>query len=167
MALLVILRSFVFGPEAPVAGAGFVSDLLFRALAPGPRALVCAFVSILSLLFSNKKPRRLGSCQGMCREMVRRMQTCRHATPGDSEGVARTAEDRCTATDFLPSGLYRRPRNCTGSYLTARGLGLRLTADREFHPALKVCECIQLCLSICQKWNRVKGISTLHQGKRI
>jgi hypothetical protein len=42
-------------------------------------------------------------------------------------------------TDFLPSGLYRRPRHLTGSCLAARGLGLRHTADREFHPALKVC----------------------------
>ena len=46
--------------------------------------------------------------------------------------------NRAISFDFLLSGLYRRPRLCTRSCLAARGLGLRLTADRELHPALKV-----------------------------
>jgi hypothetical protein len=46
--------------------------------------------------------------------------------------------NRAISFDFLLSGLYRRPWLCTRSCLAARGLGLRLTADRELHPALKV-----------------------------
>ena len=79
--------------------------------------------------------------------------------------VAHTGErcPPCTATDFLPSGLYRRPRHCTGSYLAARGLGLRLTADREFHPALKVCDCIQLHL-VYARWGIASRGSGVRQG---
>jgi len=55
--------------------------------------------------------------------------------------------NRAISFDFLLSGLYRRPRLCTGSCLAARGLGLRLTADRELHPALKVID-IKLLYSV-------------------
>jgi len=41
---------------------------------------------------------------------------------------------------LLSSGLYRRPRNCTGSCLRQTGSWV-FTTGREFHPAPKVCFC--------------------------
>ena len=72
---------------------------------------------------------------------------CGHAASHPTSGVPAEVMPHAALLDFLPSGLYRRPRLPTGSYLAARGLGLCLTADREFHPALKVSG-IQFVLSV-------------------
>src|SRR5207253_11121583 len=66
---------------------------------------------------------------------------------------------------FFHPDCNRRPRTLTGICLAARGLGTCLTADREFHPALKVCVVFDCGLPISVYSYRL-GLSRLGSRQR-